>query len=128
MSKNSQKKLSNEDVFNTIMRGNEKMRPSTFSEMNINSYVKMCSRIERRVSKWCKGVVGSTNPNSSKWLKLNWKYYRGFKVHDMVGNIVHEWVHLLGFLHGTSNIKEEVPYVVGKIAANIAKDLLTSKK
>ena len=42
----------------------------------------------------------------------------------MVSNIVHEWIHLLGFLHGSKNMNQEVPYVVGRIAGLVAKDIL----
>lgn len=42
----------------------------------------------------------------------------------MVSNMVHEWIHLLGFLHGDTRITEEVPYVVGGIAGEVAQNLL----
>lgn len=114
------KKLTNEDIYKIIMQGNEKMRPETLGEMNIN--------IKKYKSPWWningRKVVGWTNPGSSKWINVNWRFYDNYDVHQMVGNIVHEWIHLLGFLHGNVNMREEVPYVVGKIAATIAKEKL----
>lgn len=116
----SQNLLSNEDIYEIIMNGNEKMRPGTEGEMNFNSWVKKCRGIER-LGTWCRDVIGSTNPRSSAMIRLNWKFYSYFETHQMVSNMVHEWIHLLGFLHGNSNIREEVPYVVGAIAGEVAK-------
>lgn len=39
---------------------------------------------------------------------------------------MHEWIHLLGFLHGKEAPKEEVPYVVGYIAKLIASDYIAA--
>ena len=114
------KTLTNEDIYKIIMNGNEKIRPDTLGEMNIN--------IKKYKSPWykprAKNVIGWTNPSSSKWINVNWHFYDHFKVHEMVGNIVHEWIHLLGFLHGNHYMREEVPYVVGKIASDIAQEIL----
>lgn len=116
--------LSNRDVLDIILNGDEKMRPNTLNEMNINSYVKQCSWFQR-MGIWCRKVIGSTSPSSSALIKHNWKFYKGFDTPEMVANIVHEWLHLLGFLHGNENMREEVPYVVGSIAGEVAKEFLS---
>ncbi len=123
---NKNEKMTNEEIYNLIMVGDERMRPDTIGEMNINSYVKICTWFERNIrrARWCRGVIGSTNPHSSKWIALNWKFYRNYKSSQMVANLVHEWLHLLGFLHGNENMREEVPYVVGSIAGQVAAELL----
>lgn len=121
---NVDQKLSNEDVYNIIMEGNEKMRPNTLGEMNINSWVKKCKWWEIHRAVWCQKVIGSTDPRNSKWKKLNWKFYTKFETPQMISNLVHEWIHLLGFLHGSENMREEVPYVVGSIAGEVAKQFL----
>lgn len=119
----SSKRLSNEDIYEVIMKGDEKMRPRTEGEMNFNSWVRICSTVQM-VTIWCRSVIGSTEPSSSYWIKLNWTFYRNFETHSMVANMVHEWIHLLGFLHGKENLHEEVPYVVGAIAGEVAKNIL----
>ncbi len=121
--KNSKAPLTNEEIYRVIMTGNEKMIENSFGEMNINSMVKVCKGFEI-AGVWCRTVVGSTSPRSSKWIKLNWNFYNRYETHEMVENIVHEWLHLNGFLHGEDNLHEEVPYVVGEIAGQIAKKLL----
>ncbi len=123
---NEDQRLSNEDVYALIMEGNEYMRPNTFGEMNINSYVKACRWYEEWKT-WCRGVIGSTNPRSSKWIAQNWKFYKTYLTSQMVANIVHEWLHLLGFLHGEVNMREEVPYVVGSIAGQVAEEYLAAR-
>lgn len=123
---NSSELLTNEDVLEIILNGNEHSRPNTLSEMNINSYVKVC-RFWEYIGTWCRRVIGSTNPHHSKWIKLNWKFYKEFEIPQMVNNLTHEWIHLLGFLHGKKNLHEEVPYVVGKIAGQVAAEVLEEK-
>ena len=126
---NSKARLTNEEIYNIIMLGNEKMRPNTHGEINFNSYVKICSRYQLMVRNinWCNGTIGSTKPSSSKMIKLNWKFYKKYETHEMLANMVHEWVHLLGFLHGESNIHQEVPYVVGAIVKKLAKNISENK-
>jgi hypothetical protein len=123
----SKNRLSNEDVYNIIMDGNERMIQNTLGEMNLNSYVKKCNPFMSRVSVWCRKVIGSTSPGQSKWIKLNWKFYKKFEINQMVANLTHEWLHLLGFLHGNKNMREAVPYVVGSIAGQIAKEILANE-
>jgi hypothetical protein len=116
--------LSSEQVKQAIYGGDEKTIPQTPHEMNLNLMVRNC-RAHQRVTPWCRTVVGSTTPHTSKWITLNWKFYSRFEVPEMVENIVHEWLHLIGFLHGEENLNEEVPYVVGAIAGEVARELMT---
>lgn len=114
---NSNQRLSNEDIYNLLMKGDEKMIPNTLGKMNLN--------VRRYWSSWWgRKTIGYTSPSSSKRINVNGRHYNRFEVNQMVGNIVHEWIHLLGFLHGKSNIHEEVPYVVGQIANEMAKNIL----
>ena len=122
----TQRRLSNEDVYNILMRGDEHSIPGTEGEMNLNSWIKKCSWWER-AGVWCRKVIGSTNPSSSKWIKINYKFYSRYHAPEMVNNLVHEWIHLLGFLHGSENMREEVPYVVGRIAQDVAEQILAKK-
>lgn len=123
----SSKLLSNEDIYEVIMNGDEKMRPGTPGEMNFNSWVKQCN-VFQSVTTWCRKVIGSTDPYSSSMIRLNWKFYKSFETPDMVANMVHEWIHLLGFLHGSTRLDEEVPYVVGDIAGEVAREFLKREK
>lgn len=125
--KNSQNKLTNEDVYNIIMTANERMVPGTEGKMNFYARIRRCGWFKRTVSIWCRKVIGSTAPDKSPWMTLNWKFYKNYEPHQMVANIVHEWIHLLGFLHGKLNMREEVPYVVGAIAGKVAKRIINQQ-
>ena len=118
---NSDERLSSEEIYQIIMTGDEKMRPGTEGEMNLN--------IKKYGSFWTRfsGVIGWTSPSSSKWINVHWKFYKRYTVDQMVGNLMHEWIHLLGFLHGNEAMHEEVPYVVGGIASEIAREMLNDK-
>ncbi len=124
---NASELLTNEDVYNLIMKGDEKMIPDTLGEMNIFSKIRKCNWFNSKVSVWCRSVIGSTNPSSSEWITMNYKFYKNYKASQMVSNMVHEWLHLLGFLHGKENLREEVPYVVGAIAGEVAANILESR-
>ena len=65
---------------------------------------------------------------TSFWITLNWKYYSNMRIEEMTGNIVHEWIHLLGFEHHKGNLDEQVTYVVGEITENMAKEILQREK
>jgi hypothetical protein len=123
----SKESMSNEEIYDLIMNGDEKMRPGTEGEMNFNSTVKICKWYQKP-GVWCRKVIGSTSPSSSKMITLNWKFYKNYEVPQMVSNMVHEWLHLLGFLHGKVNMRQEVPYVVGGIAGQVAKEILDREK
>lgn len=124
---NESERLTPSQIYDIIKEGNEKTIPNSKNEMNLNSWVKVCKWYEKPLT-WCSKVVGSTSPSSSKLIRLNWKFYAQFEANQMVANLVHEWLHLLGFLHGpSSTMRMEVPYIVGQIAGEIAKELLEGK-
>jgi len=106
------KRLSNAEIYQTIMNGEEKMRPSTPGEMNLNI---------KSWRFWGK-TIGSTSPHTSKWIRINWKrYYWRYEVPSMVNNILHEWIHLLGFLHSEDQSRNP-SYVIGRIAQDLVED------
>lgn len=126
--KDKSKRLTNEDVYNILMEANERAIPDTIGTMNIYAKLRKCRGWRKYLHVWCRNVIGSTNPQRSKWMTLNWKFYKRYTAPQMVSNIVHEWIHLLGFLHGKKNMREEVPYVVGKIAGEVAAGILERRE
>lgn len=108
----STNRLSNEDVYKVIMNGDERMVPDTLGSANLN--------VKSYKSKWWfSKVIGWTNPKSNKNIHVNWRKYKNFKVESMASNLFHEWLHLVGFLHG-KNQHQEVTYVVGGIVKELA--------
>lgn len=114
--KNSSQNLTNEQIYDVLMRGDEKMRVNTLGEMNINS------RINRKLGP---NTIGATSPATSAFMTMNWAFYKNFNSYEMASNVVHEWTHLLGFLHGENSTKhQEVPYVVGAIVKELARKII----
>jgi hypothetical protein len=45
----------------------------------------------------------------------------------MVSNLVHEWIHLLGYFHVRVGDYDSVPYAIGRIAYKVAIELKQKK-
>jgi len=67
------------------------------------------------------GTIGYTFPNTFKtW--FNNKFFRKFDEAEILGNVIHEAMHNIGFGHNDyENRMTSVPYKVGHIATELAK-------
>lgn len=107
--------LSNEEIYEKIMLGAETLRPIENRVMDLE--------IELYYSR--KKVIGYTYPNVSKFW-VNTRYFNTNSHSDVVGNVVHEWLHKLGFEHDfkrTARRPYSVPYAVGKIMRELVKKM-----
>jgi hypothetical protein len=107
--------LSNEEIYLKLMEGKEVLDQTTPGEMNL--YLQQYNR-------WWSKVIGYTKIGKSKWIWLNWKFYKGFDASEMASNIVHEWIHLMGFYHDSASDHDSVPYAVGYITRTLATQYL----
>lgn len=107
--------LSNEQVYLHLMSGEELTMKDSSGEMNL--YI-------TKYHRWWSKVIAWTNPKSDKWIHVNWRFYKRFDVDEMVSNIVHEWVHLMGYFHVSKHDSDSVPYAVGRIAGEVARNIL----
>jgi hypothetical protein len=108
--------LTNEEIYQFIMEGRELIDgDSTLYEMNFD--------LRRYYRGWSK-VVARTYPGKSNWIEANGKFYSGMRVEEIAANLVHEWLHLTGFYHQSASDHESVPYKVGNIAGELAKQYL----
>jgi len=105
--------LTNEEIYSTLMEGREVLDQDTPGEMNL--YIKKY----RPWWPWSK-VIGYTKIGSSKYMYVNWRKYKYFDAVEMAGNIVHEWIHLMGFRHDSASDHDSVPYAVGYIIGQLA--------
>jgi hypothetical protein len=67
-------------------------------------------------------LVGYTRPDSSK-IWINKKFFKKFNLSQIANNILHEWLHKLGFEHEqkfSPRRKYSVPYAVGDILEEVA--------
>tara|TARA_B100001971_G_scaffold215195_1_gene260333 strand:- start:163323 stop:163976 length:654 start_codon:yes stop_codon:yes gene_type:complete len=107
--------LSNEEVYLRLMEGREVLDQETPGEMNL--YIQQYNR-------WWSKVIGYTKIGKSKWIWVNWKFYKNFDASEIAGNVVHEWIHLMGFYHDSASDHDSVPYAVGYIARNLISEYI----
>ena len=113
---------SNKEVYEMFMSGATKLDPN--KDGDIDLYLALYYSY--------KGVIGYTKPSSSLNIWVNTKFfYSRLKTRkgnsQIIANIVHEYCHLLGFKHEFFRCKKRehsVPYAVGRIAGNIAYEML----
>lgn len=106
---------SNAEIYKSILEGSEVLTPGNDNTMNLNleSYFVKAN------------VIGYTKP-SIPTVFLNRKYLnkKSFSVNQVAMNLMHEWLHKLGYKHAfkaTSERKYSVPYGVGYIMRSLAK-------
>ncbi len=107
--------LSNAQVYKAIIEGSEKLSPGVDNEMDLSLEVFRAST----------NTVGYTMPSELRvW--MNEKFLDRNKPYKVTTNMVHEWLHKLGFKHAqasTSTRKYSVPYAIGYMVARIAQKL-----
>jgi hypothetical protein len=107
---------SNLEVYNLIMAGAEQYPKQT----PVNHLMDLYTELYYGSS----GVIGYTNP-SVPTIYMNNYYFSDYTPGEIAGNLIHEWLHKLGFDHdynSTARRPYTVPYAIGYII-----DDLTSK-
>lgn len=108
--------LSNGEVYQLILDGAEKLRPTVNNAMDMDVELYTADNT----------VVGYTYPNINK-IWVNTKYFDKYTAAGVAHNLMHEWLHKIGFGHDATSTPERpysVPYAVGYIVAEIGKDFL----
>ena len=107
--------LSNFQIFKMIIEGAEilnKMKNNTL-DMEVELYYADSS------------TVGYTISNSPRvW--VNTKYFYVFPVSGVASNLMHEWLHKLGFRHASvysPSRDYSVPYAIGRMVGSLGKKL-----
>jgi len=99
-------KMTNEEVYQTIMNGAEILSPQIDHEADI------CLQIDYKNKK---GVIGYTYPTTQWQYIYNW-FFKSATIEEIAGNIGHEFFHKLGFDHAYYNTptrQYSVPYACG---------------
>lgn len=102
----------NAQIYQKILDGAEKLQPSKNNAMDliIKLYYQNSS------------TVGYTT-TSSKTINMNTKFFNKYTSSQVAHNMMHEWMHKLGFSHTsyyTSSRIYSVPYALGKIMNDLA--------
>jgi hypothetical protein len=104
---------SNSAIYKKIIEGSEKLRPGIDNEMDLDLVMYHSNN----------SVVGYTMPSELKvW--MNSKFFNKNSPAKVTTNMMHEWLHKLGFKHAQSRTTSRpysVPYAVGYLVAKLAK-------
>ena len=112
--------LSNFEIYNLLMSGEEVLIPGADGVMNFDL------TLYRSWNPWSK-VKGYTKPDTIR-IWINKKFFRrtSWTVVDVASNMAHEWVHKMGFGHAynyNSDRPYSVPYAIGNIVGEVAREL-----
>jgi hypothetical protein len=109
--------LTNLQIYNKIMAGAEEFPKQTESNHTMDLYTELYT------SGWTgRNVIGYTNPSTAT-IFMNSYFFNYATADGVAGNMIHEWLHKLGFDHdynSTSRRPYSVPYAVGYIAEELA--------
>lgn len=108
--------LSNKQIYNKILTAAEKLKPTRDNEMDLDLELYTDNN---------SNTVGYTYPNTNRvW--MNSKYFNQNSAALVTTNMMHEWLHKLGFDHDakvTTKRPYSVPYAIGYIVRDLAKKL-----
>jgi hypothetical protein len=105
--------LSNAQIYKKIIEGSETLTPGVDNQMDLKVDVFKQNSI----------TVGYTVPSElTVW--MNAKFLNVNPSYKVTTNMVHEWLHKMGFHHAQANTptrKYSVPYAIGYMVASLAK-------
>ncbi|MGE3610116.1 MAG: hypothetical protein AB7I27_11055 [Bacteriovoracaceae bacterium] len=78
-------------------------------------------RLELKLYNEESNTIGYTYPNIIR-IYINEKYFNKFSIHEIADNLIHEWLHKIGFNHEfkySESRDHSVPYSVGHIVKEL---------
>lgn len=116
---NANNGLTNQEIYDHIMTGEEILMPDTHGVMNFDL------TLYRSKNPWSK-VKGYTTAKSMR-IYMNKKFFRktSWTSIDVAANMAHEWVHKMGYGHAYKHNADRpftVPYAIGSIVGELAKE------
>lgn len=103
-------------VYQAVLEAAERLTPAKNNTMDVG--VKLYYENS--------SVVGWTSTNITHF-NVNTKFFNQYDIHEVAGNLFHEWLHKLGYGHdsaATVQRPHSVPYAVGYIVRDIGKSFL----
>ncbi len=104
--------LTNAQIYNKILAGAERLSPSKDNQMDLKIKVYYQNS----------NVVGYTTPKSDT-INMNTKFLNKYSATNVTRNMIHEWLHKVGFDHAKtySTARDySVPYAIGSIMEKLA--------
>ena len=108
--------LSNAQIYQVILDGAERLNGLRNNKMDVEVELYYESN----------NIVGYTYPSTPR-IWVNKKYFTSYTAAGVAHNLIHEWLHKLGFDHAaTWSISRDysVPYAIGNIVGKIGKKFL----
>jgi hypothetical protein len=108
--------MSNEEIYQKILEGSEKMG---------NTAKNNTMDVELELYHQKTTTIGYTYPNTVR-IWMNTKYFNKYTPIKVADNLMHEWMHKLGFTHATTWSKDRdhsVPYAIGYLIEELANKL-----
>lgn len=105
--------LSNEEIYNRILEGAEQMGNTSRNNM---------MNVELELYHQMTNTIGYTYPNTVR-IWINKKYFAKYTPVKVADNLMHEWMHKLGFTHATTwshDRDHSVPYAIGYLIEELA--------
>ena len=104
--------LSNFQIYEKLMSGYDELVKQ--EDRSIDVYVEMYYKNNK--------VVGWTTPSSERTY-LNRKFFQNFDTADIACNLVHEYLHKVGFDHNSAKEHTSVPYAIGYLVEECIREL-----
>lgn len=108
--------LSNEEIYQKILDGAEVIGMT--SKNNTLD-------VELELYQQATTTIGYTYPDTIR-IWMNTKYFHKYTAIKVAGNLMHEWMHKLGFGHAMKHSRDRdfsVPYAIGYLMDKLAKNL-----
>jgi hypothetical protein len=105
----------NEEIYQKLLEGAETLQPAKNNtmDMEVELYYENST------------TIGYTNTGTTR-IWVNTKYFNTNPIKSVASNLMHEWLHKLGFRHAVNySISRDysVPYAVGRILGSIGSTL-----
>lgn len=107
--------LSPEAIYQKILDASESLNPGKDN----------CMNLELEIYHEANKTIGYTYPNVTR-IWVNRKYFSRYSDVQVADNLVHEWMHKIGFEHSVKwdeDRKHSVPYAVGYLVEELARKL-----
>jgi hypothetical protein len=104
--------LTNLEIYEKLMSGADDLNPAV--DRDIDVYVEMYFKNNK--------VVGWTKPSINKTY-LNRKFFKNFDSADVACNLVHEYLHKVGFDHHSAKEHTSVPYAIGYLVEDSIREM-----
>lgn len=106
--------FSNAQIYQKILEGAESLQPAKNNAMDVEVEI---------YTDTTSNTVGYTYANSKR-IWMNTKYFDQYTASSVSANLMHEWLHKLGFKHAvnySTSRDYSVPYAIGRIVGDIAR-------